>query len=74
MDKDLEQLLGDAALEPPDDFTRQVMQRVWNLPPPARRASWQTRLQQLALILGGIAGAAQLAGFMFGVWAASSAG
>ena len=74
MDEDLDTLLGAAQLEPPDDFGARVMLRVRRLPLPARHAGALALLQKLALIAGGIVGAAQLAAFMFGVWSASSAG
>jgi hypothetical protein len=76
MDKDLDALLGAPLLDVPDDFTQRVMQQVQYLPQPQlpRRRGWQEKLQALALIAGGILGATQLAVFMFGIWAASSAG
>lgn len=74
MDEDLDLLLADGALlRAPDGFAGRVMARVWLQPLPARHAGLLARLQQLALIGAGLAGAAQLAAFMFGIWAASSA-
>lgn len=75
MADDLDTLLDDGALlQAPHGFTGRVMERVWLQPLPARHAGLLARLQQLALIGAGLAGAAQLAAFMFGIWAASSAG
>jgi hypothetical protein len=73
-DDDLDTLLGGDLLQPPDDFARRVMQRVHRLPLPARHAGLLAKLQNLALCAGAVAGAAQLAAFMFGIWAAASAG
>lgn len=72
MDKDLDVLLGSDLLEPPDDFTARVMQGIEQLPRPVRRKKILERLQQWALIAGGIASAAQLAAFMFGIWTVST--
>jgi hypothetical protein len=58
----------------PRDFTERVMQRIQTLPAPApspRRAGW---LAWIALAGGALLGTAQLAGFMFGIWTASTAG
>jgi hypothetical protein len=74
LDADLDALLGADPLAPPDDFGERVMRRVARLPLPARHAAWRGRLQDLALLAGGILGAAQLGAFMFGMWAAASAG
>jgi hypothetical protein len=80
MDKDLDQLLASDLLEVPQDFAQSVMTRVRELPlpliavlPPAadRSKEW---LQWLALIGGAILGMAQLSGFIFGIWAASTVG
>ena len=74
MDKDLDAMLGTQLLDVPDDFTQRVMQRVQFMPLPQRQPGWLEKLQGLALIVGGILGATQLAAFMFGIWAASAAG
>lgn len=78
MDDELDALLRDDALAAPDDFTLRVMQSVYRLPAPApqpqRWGALARRLQAAALILGGMAGAAQLAAFMFGIWATTTAG
>lgn len=78
MDDELDALLRGNALAPPDDFTLRVMQSVYRLPAPAPRPErWRglaRRLQAAALIIGGMAGAAQLAAFMFGIWATTTAG
>jgi hypothetical protein len=73
MDKQLDALLNAPLLDVPADFTREVMQRVAWLPLPAARPGLRERLQELALIVGGLLGAAQLASFMFGIWTVSSA-
>ena len=79
MDNNLDEfddLLRSDLLHTPDDFSAQVMQQIYRmplpLPLPQPRLSWQQKLQNLALIAGGILGAVQLAAFMFGIWAASS--
>ena len=74
MDNDLDALLRAELLQPPVDFTKRVMQQLKYFPIPARRSGLLEKLQSLALIIGGIVGAAQLAAFMFGIWTASSAG
>lgn len=74
MDKDLDTLLASGLLEVPDDFSQRVMQRIHSAPAPARRMSLPEKLQGLGLIIGGVLGLAQLAAFMFGIWAASAAG
>ena len=74
MDKNWDQLLESGLLEPPADFPERVMRRIASLPLPERRSrSWEM-LQWFALIGGGILATAQLAGFMFGIWAAVAAG
>ena len=70
----LDRLLTEQSLQPPDDFTARVLQRVQHLPEPARplpRSGW---LAWIALAGGALLGAAQLAGFVFGIWTAASAG
>lgn len=74
MSDPMDRLLSEPLLQPPDDFTERVMQRIQTLPAPApsrRRAGW---LAWLALAAGALLGAAQLAGFMFGIWTAATAG
>ena len=74
MSNPLDRLLSEPLLQPPADFTERVMQRIQTLPAPApsrRRAGW---LAWLALAAGALLGAAQLAGFMFGIWTAATAG
>jgi hypothetical protein len=74
MSDPLDRLLSEPLLQPPADFTERVMQRIQTLPAPApsrRRAGW---LAWLALAAGALLGAAQLAGFMFGIWTAATAG
>jgi len=74
MNEDLDKLLESALLEAPGDFPERVMRRIDSLPVhDSRSRSWEM-LQWLALIGGGILGVAQLAGFMFGIWAAVAAG
>ena len=74
MDKDWDRLLESGLLEAPGDFPQRVMRRIDSLPLPAKQSrSWEM-LQWLALIGGGFLGIAQLAGFMFGIWAAVAAG
>ncbi len=74
MDKDLEGLLASGLLETPEDFAQRVMQRIDGLPLPVRPAQPREWLQWLALIGGVVLGATQLAGFMFGIWLAATAG
>lgn len=76
MPEDFEQLLKTGLLEPPEDFTRRVMERVDELPlpdfaAPPRRA--REKIQWLALIGAGLVAATQLAAFMFGIWTATAA-
>ena len=79
MDKDLDRLLAHGLLEVPEHFAQTVMARVDELPPPIadspsaaeRSRQW---LQWLALAAGAVLGVAQLSGFIFGIWAASTAG
>jgi hypothetical protein len=80
MDRNLDQFLASDLLEVPEDFAQSVMTRVHELPlplvanhPPAadRSREW---MQWLALIAGAILGMAQLSGFIFGIWAASTVG
>jgi hypothetical protein len=74
MNDDLDSQLQAGLLIPPEDFSQQVMQRIACLPLPVRRPRWLDRLQWIALVGGGIAGATQLAAFVFGIWAVTSAG
>lgn len=74
MDEELDDLLGGDWLDTPADFTARVMRSVQYAPLPVRRPSWRDSLQGWALAIAGAAGAVQLAAFMFGVWAASTAG
>ena len=74
MDKDWDKFLESGLLEPPADFPGRVMRRIDSLPLPGRRSrSWEM-LQGLAFAGGGILAIAQLAGFVFGIWAAVAAG
>jgi hypothetical protein len=79
MDKDLDQILAAGLLEVPEHFAQTVMARVaqlplpsiTDLPRPAKRSKpW---LPWLALLGGTVLGAVQLSGFIFGIWAASTA-
>ena len=85
MNDELDALLQHDLLQPPADFTRRVMHRLppWPHPTPSvaaagkvRPAHW-SRLRRLAtaagLIGGGLLGLSQLAGFVFGLWVASTA-
>ena len=74
MDEDLDKLLESGLLEAPQDFPERVMQRVDSLPLPESRSRLWEMLERFALIGGGILAIAQLAGFMFGIWAAVAAG
>lgn len=74
MSKNLDELMQTAALQPPEDFVRRVMQQIDLLPQPTAKPRPRDWLQWLALIGGIILGAAQLASFMFGVWATTTAG
>jgi hypothetical protein len=80
MAEDFEHLLTDGLLEVPDDFAGTVMARIDALPlpefrdpapPHERLRQW---LQYLALGASAVLGAVQLGGFMFGIWAVSTAG
>lgn len=77
MPEDYEELLMAGLFEPPDDFADKVMARIAeqpfpDFPVPASRG--RERIQWLALIAASLIGAIQLAGFMFGIWSATSAG
>jgi hypothetical protein len=74
MNKDLDKLLSEELLTVPDDFAVKVMQRIDYLPLPRQRLRFYDVLQKLALAAAGIAGAAQLAAFIFAFWATSTAG
>jgi hypothetical protein len=74
MDDKLESLLRTELLQPPGDFADRIMQRIEFMPAPPRRNGLTEKLQELALLAGGILGAAQLASFMFGIWTAAVAG
>lgn len=75
MSDELDRLLDAAGLEPPDDFAGRVMRRLARerVEPrvPRRAPGWA---QWLALAGGALLGGAQLAGFVFGLWAAGTAG
>ena len=73
-DDDLDSLLSGALLTVPNDFTHRIMQALPRRSVPVRPPTLLERLQALALIVGGMAGAAQLAAFMFGIWSVSTAG
>lgn len=76
MDNDLDTRLEQALLTPPAHFSERVMQRIALLPlppmanaaPPSRTSIWLQRLQNLALMAGGVLGMTQVFSFMFGVW------
>ena len=89
MNDDLDALLRDDFLRPPQNLSRDVMQRIEQLPRHAHRADargtapvrpqaslWR-RLRWLAAVTGlvgsGMLGLSQLASFVFGLWIASSA-
>jgi hypothetical protein len=78
MDKNLDHFLASDLLEVPEDFAQAVMTRVHELPLPAGRPPTADRsqewLQWVALIGSAIVGLAQLSGFIFGIWAASTVG
>ena len=77
----LDELLARDWLQTPPDFTQRVMQRLPRQLEPAvsarpRRARWQRLRWLLAatgLVGSGVLGLSQLAGFVFGLWLASSA-
>jgi hypothetical protein len=76
MTDDLDDLLHSGIFDPPEDFTRRVMARVSELPPPempGRVSRARERIQWIALLGAGLVGVVQLAAFMFGIWAASAA-
>jgi len=79
MNRRIDQLLAAGLLDVPKDFAQTIMARIDALPLPAmpeRRSAkrWQEWSQWLALVGGVILGAAQLGGFIFGIWAASTVG
>lgn len=74
MANDLERLLESGLLKVPENFAQRVMQRIDELPLPIYPPQPREWLQWLALIGGAILGATQLAGFVFGIWAAVTVG
>ena len=85
MNNDLDALLQTDYLDPPDDFTQRVMQRIQlrryatpstSIVAAERTGRWN-RLRWLAaatgLVGGGLLGLSQLASFVFGLWLAGSA-
>lgn len=77
MPEDFEELLKTGFLEPPEDFTNLVMERIGELPLPdfpAQPSRVQERIQWITLIGAGLVAATQLAAFVFGIWAATAAG
>lgn len=80
-DHDLDALLSGSPLAPPAGFTQRVMQSVELLPqrtagikPRANFLSLLRRIAASAALAGaGLLGLSQLAGFMFGLWLASTA-
>lgn len=88
MNDDMDRLLRNGLLQPPDQFSELVMRRVRESERPefevgAARTGGRSKpafqwlrlgLRWLALLGAALVGAVQLAGFMFGLWAASAAG
>ena len=74
MANDLEKLLVSGPLKVPENFAQQVMQRIDELPLPIHPPQSLEWLQWLALVGGAILGVTQLAGFVFGIWVAATAG
>jgi len=72
-----EDLLRAGLFEPPEDFTQRVIDRIAEAPAPRWTPAVGTRrstAQWLALAGAALWGAVQLATYMFGIWAATSAG
>lgn len=74
MANDLEKLLESGLLKVPENFAQQVMQRIDELPLPIHPPQSLEWLRWLALVGGAILGVTQLAGFVFGIWVAVTAG
>jgi len=80
MNTDLDALLEESLLEVPGDFAAHMVRRLAHesalrrppVPPAASR--WRRLMQWLALGSSLAVGAAQLAGFMFGLWTATAVG
>jgi hypothetical protein len=76
MPEDFDELLKGEVLALREDFALRVMARIGQLPmpeSPAEPSGRAERIQWLALIGAGLVGAAQLAAFMFGIWATTAA-
>lgn len=74
MDENIEKLLGENRFDPPEAFLAKVMQQVDMLPLPQPESPTRKRLQWIALLGATFAGFVQLAAFLFGIWAATTAG
>ena len=74
MTDDLDTLLESNLLEAPTDFSQRVMRAVNGVPPAIHRVQLQRFLQWLAVITATLMGIEQLAGFIFGIWAAVTVG
>lgn len=78
-DDALDELLREAPLDVPPDFTAQVMAVVHQHPMPvwvaasAPRQRWRMWAQWLVLLGSVAAGSLQLAGFVLGIWTAAGA-
>lgn len=83
MSNDLETLLSQNLLEPPEAFSYHVMQGIKPLPNPFGKVRPRSSrlsipaIQKLAMRIGllgaGVLGLSQVVGFVFGVWFASAA-
>ena len=77
MSEDFDELLVAGFLSPPPDFGDRVMARVAELPLPwlvVSRSRRSEKIQWIALIAAGLAAAAQLVTFTFGIWSVTVAG
>ncbi|MES2933905.1 MAG: hypothetical protein V4805_10515 [Pseudomonadota bacterium] len=69
----LDRLLQSDLLQVPDNFSQRVMSAVYQQPALTKRATLWDKVQWLTVVGTGLLGTVQLAGFIFGIWAAGSA-
>lgn len=74
-DDDIDRLLKQREIAPPDNFSARVMSLVSaEAESPVMRPSVQSALQWVALGLGGVYGMGQSLYFLLGIWVATATG